>query len=84
MITHPAPLPRCRAGHTARHIHDARRIGAGGGHLIECPCSQTGKHAEFDDALRQWCRQHGQPVPALPPQRALPLSNVAPIRRATP
>lgn len=80
MISHPEPLPPCKAGHTARHIHDVRRASAGGGHLVECPCSSTGKHAEFDDALGEWCQTHGHPVPRPAAQRVLPLSNVTYMR----
>ncbi|MFC3549425.1 hypothetical protein ACFOLC_00175 [Lysobacter cavernae] len=57
-ISHDEPLPACRRGHAARHIHDARRHDAGGGHLVECACSQTRKHAELDGALAEWKRMH--------------------------
>lgn len=80
MITHDQPLPVCKAGHYPRHIHDARRLSAGGGHLVECPCSTTGKHAEFDDAMSEWCRSQGHPDHRPAPQRALPLSNVTQMR----
>ena len=66
MISHAEPLPTCRNGHVARHIHDARRASAGGGHLVECACSHTGRHAEFDDALREWRRTHGHRGPLVP------------------
>lgn len=57
-IDHDRPLPRCGAGHGPRHIHDARRTSAGGGHFIECRCGATQKHGEFDAALREWKRMH--------------------------
>lgn len=68
-MSHVEPLPACKQGHSARHIFDARRIGAGGGHLIECACSQTRKHAEFVDALGEWKRAHRirTPRPQLQP-----------------
>lgn len=81
MIAHPEGLPACRHGHQARHIHDARALRAGGGHLVECRCSHTGKHADYDDALREWCATHGHPVPLVQPQRVLPLANVTPLSR---
>ena len=61
MISHTEPLPNCRNGHRARHMHDVRRAEAGGGHLVECACSATAKHAEFDTALVEWCRANGHP-----------------------
>ncbi|RRN78515.1 hypothetical protein EIM50_13580 [Pseudoxanthomonas sp. SGD-10] len=82
MIAHPEGLPTCRHGHQARHIHDARALRAGGGHLVECRCSHTGKHADYDDALREWCATHGHPAPAIEPQRHLPLANVTHLRAA--
>ena len=81
MIAHPEGLPTCRHGHQARHIHDARALRAGGGHLVECRCSHTGKHADYDDALREWCQAHGHPAPSIEPQRPLPLGNVTPLYR---
>lgn len=55
-ITHDQPLPVCRQGHASRHIHDLRRQSAGGGHLVECRCCSTAKHATFEDALQDWKR----------------------------
>ncbi|MGH8083899.1 MAG: hypothetical protein ACREPV_01305 [Lysobacter sp.] len=75
-IRHPDPLPACSAGHVARHIHDARSREAGGGHLIECQCSNTRRHADFDDALQQWCQDNGHKAPKRAPQRRLALGNV--------
>ncbi len=46
-MAHEHPLPACAAGHTSRHIYDARRASAGGGHFIECACASTRKHAEL-------------------------------------
>lgn len=56
MIPSRVPLPTCRNGHAARHILDARK---GGSHLVECACSQTGRHADFDAALAEWRRTQG-------------------------
>lgn len=53
------PLPACPDNHPARYIHDLRREGAGGGHLIECRCSTTAKHPTFDLAWAHWLKQHG-------------------------
>ncbi len=58
-ISHDQPLPHCRQGHIARHIHDFRGLSAGGGHAIECRCSSTRKHPDFDAALVEWRRMHG-------------------------
>jgi hypothetical protein len=55
-ISHPEGLPNCAAGHRARHIHDRRCASAGGGHLVECACRSTGKHAEPDKAIEAWRR----------------------------
>lgn len=80
MISHDTPLPACRNGHRARHMHDVRCESAGGGHLVECACSATAKHAEFDTALVEWCRANGHPVPHALLQAPLPLSNVTHLR----
>ncbi len=69
-ISHPEGLPNCAAGHRARHIHDLRGPAAGGGHLVECACSSTKKHADADAALTAW-RRMNKPAripraPALP------------------
>ncbi len=55
-ISHPEGLPNCAAGHRARHIHDKRCAAAGGGHLIECACRSTSKHADPDKAIAAWTR----------------------------
>lgn len=55
-ISHPEGLPACAAGHSARHIHDLRGLAAGGGHLVECKCRATSKHAEPEQALAEWRR----------------------------
>ncbi|MEA1827251.1 hypothetical protein, partial [Stenotrophomonas maltophilia] len=44
------------AGHRARHIHDKRCASAGGGHLVECTCRSTSKHADPDVAIAAWRR----------------------------
>jgi hypothetical protein len=82
MVSHPFALPQCRAGHNARHIHDARQASAGGGHLVECACSTTSKHVEFDDALGEWCRTQGKPLPVQEAPPA-PVTNVTPMRART-
>ncbi|HEL4266525.1 TPA: hypothetical protein UM524_001277 [Stenotrophomonas maltophilia] len=55
-ISHPEGLPNCAAGHRARHIHDKRCASAGGGHLVECACRSTSKHADPDAAIAAWRR----------------------------
>lgn len=54
----PRTLPACPDSHPARYIHDLRREGAGGGHLIECRFSATAKHPTFDLAWAHWHKQH--------------------------
>lgn len=55
-ISHPEGLPACAAGHSARHILDLRGVDRGGGHLVECKCRATSKHADPDQALAEWRR----------------------------
>lgn len=55
-ISHPEGLPACAAGHSARHILDLRGVDRGAGHLVECKCRATSKHAEPDQALAEWRR----------------------------
>jgi len=55
-ISHSEGLPACAAGHSARHILDLRGVDRGGGHLAECKCRMTSKHAEPDAALAEWRR----------------------------
>lgn len=55
-ISHPEGLPNCASGHRARHIHDKRCASAGGGHLVECACRSTSKHADPDKAIDAWRR----------------------------
>ena len=76
-ISHPEGLPTCAAGHGARHIHDRRSVSAGGGHLIECRCMQTKKHADPDAALASWRRMNRPARSARKP--AEPASNVVQI-----
>lgn len=71
-MTAPRPLPSCPAGHPARYIHDLRREGAGGGHLIECRCSQTAKHPSFDLAWAHWHKQHALHAVPEPAVAAVP------------
>ncbi|MBS3725878.1 MULTISPECIES: hypothetical protein [unclassified Stenotrophomonas] len=72
-ISHPEGLPNCTAGHRARHIHDKRCASAGGGHLVECACRSTSKHADPDKAIAAW-RRLNRPErsarPAAPPVTA--------------
>lgn len=82
MIPTATPLPPCPAGHPARHMHDLRRASAGGGHFIECACRQTAKHPELADALAEWCRSGGHPLPITDAQRQLPLRNVINLRKS--
>lgn len=90
-ISHPEGLPNCAAGHRARHIHDKRCASAGGGHLVECACRSTSKHADPDKAIAAW-RRLNRPArsaraPSLPPvtdnvvQFNLSLAEQAPARR---
>lgn len=65
-ISHPEGLPNCAAGHRARHIHDKRCASAGGGHLVECACRSTSKHAEPDAAIAAWSRLNRPPRSARP------------------
>ncbi len=60
-ISHPEGLPNCAAGHRARHIHDKRCASAGGGHLVECACRATSKHADPDAAIAAWRRLNRPP-----------------------
>lgn len=66
-ISHPEGLPNCAAGHRARHIHDKRCASAGGGHLVECACRSTSKHADPDKATEAWRRlnRHARSARAL-------------------
>ena len=60
-ISHPEGLPNCAAGHRARHIHDKRCASAGGGHLVECACRSTSKHADPEKAIAAWRRINRPP-----------------------
>ncbi|AEM51096.1 hypothetical protein [Stenotrophomonas maltophilia] len=90
-ISHPEGLPNCAAGHRARHIHDKRCASAGGGHLVECACRSTSKHADPDKAIAAWRRLNrparGSRAPAVSAvadnvvQFNLSLAEQAPARR---
>ncbi|CAM0125337.1 hypothetical protein SMJ63A_70131 [Stenotrophomonas geniculata] len=67
-ISHPEGLQNCAAGHRARHIHDKRSASAGGGHLVECACRSTSKHANPDAAIAAWHRLNR---PARAPHRSI-------------
>ena len=62
-VSHTEPLPACRNGHPARHIHDQRRLESNGGHFIECRCCNSGRHATYEDALQDWRRRNGRRGP---------------------
>lgn len=85
-ISHPEPLPACAAGHSARHIHDLRRISAGGGHFVECKCRMTSKHAEPDAAISEWRRinRPARSARRVLPAIAAPADNVIQMRLAIP
>lgn len=59
-ITHDFELPPCTSGHRARHLHDQRCLRAGGGHFVECACSQTKRHLDFEKAMAEWKRMHAR------------------------
>ncbi|UQA21542.1 hypothetical protein [Stenotrophomonas sp. NY11291] len=71
-ISHPEGLPNCAAGHRARHIHDKRCASAGGGHLVECACRSTSKHADPDAAIAAWRRLNRPARSARKAEPALP------------
>ncbi|WP_414486307.1 hypothetical protein [Stenotrophomonas maltophilia] len=71
-ISHPEGLPNCAAGHRARHIHDKRCASAGGGHLVECACRSTSKHADPDAAIAAWRRLNRPTRSARKVESALP------------
>jgi len=71
-ISHPEGLPNCAAGHRARHIHDKRCASAGGGHLVECACRSTSKHADPDKAIAAWVRLNRPARSARKAEPALP------------
>ncbi|EPG2416619.1 hypothetical protein QEK82_001558 [Stenotrophomonas maltophilia] len=71
-ISHPEGLPNCAAGHRARHIHDKHCASAGGGHLVECACRSTSKHAEPDAAIAAWRRLNRPARSARKAEPALP------------
>jgi len=81
-ISHPESLPACAAGHSARHIHDLRGSAAGGGHLVECRCRATSKHAEPEAALAEWRRINRPPRSAkkVLPAIEAPADNVVQLR----
>lgn len=74
-ISHPEGLPNCAAGHRARHIHDKRCAAAGGGHLVECACRSTSKHADPDAAIAAW-RRLNRPARSARPAAVLAVDNV--------
>lgn len=75
-ISHPEGLPNCAAGHRARHIHDKRCASAGGGHLVECACRSTSKHADPDVAIAAWRRLNRLPRSARAPSPTAVPDNV--------
>jgi len=94
-ISHPEGLSACAAGHSARHILDLRGVDRGGGHLVECKCRATSKHAEPGLALAEWrrinrpARNARKVMPTIAPPAAdnvvqldFALAPLAPPRRA--
>ncbi|MCO7500579.1 hypothetical protein NJG17_11770 [Stenotrophomonas maltophilia] len=79
-ISHPEGLPNCAAGHRARHIHDKRCASAGGGHLVECACRSTSKHADPDKAIAAWRRLNRTARSARAPSPAAVADNVVQMR----
>lgn len=79
-ISHPEGLPNCAAGHRARHIHDKRCASAGGGHLVECACRSTSKHADPDKAIDAWRRLNRPARSARAPSPAAVADNVVQMR----
>lgn len=75
-ISHPEGLPNCAAGHRARHIHDKRCASAGGGHLVECACRSTSKHADPDAAIAAWRRLNRPPRSARPATVSATVDNI--------
>ncbi|WP_350260079.1 hypothetical protein [Stenotrophomonas riyadhensis] len=75
-ISHPEGLPNCAAGHRARHIHDKRCASAGGGHLVECACRSTSKHADPDKAMAAWRRLNRPERSTRPAAEAAAADNV--------
>ncbi|MFL0349781.1 hypothetical protein [Stenotrophomonas lactitubi] len=75
-ISHPEGLPNCAAGHRARHIHDKRCASAGGGHLVECACRSTSKHADPDAAIAAWRRLNRPARSARPAAVSAAVDNV--------
>nr|WP_228738567.1 hypothetical protein [Xanthomonas euvesicatoria] len=63
-------MPPCTNGHLARHMLDARRHEAGGGHFIECACGRTQKHPSFELAMTEWRRAQRIRTPREPQTRA--------------
>ncbi|PZT34582.1 hypothetical protein A7X97_16200 [Stenotrophomonas sepilia] len=79
-ISHPEGLPNCAAGHRARHIHDKRCASAGGGHLVECACRSTSKHADPDKAIAAWRRLNRPARSVRAPSPAAVADNVVQMR----
>jgi len=67
MITEQVPIIPCSKGHAARHMLDLRRPSAGGGHSVECACSQTSRRLTFEEAHAEWNLVHGHPAPKRKP-----------------
>ncbi|MBH1667493.1 hypothetical protein I5V00_01955 [Stenotrophomonas maltophilia] len=83
-ISHPEGLPNCAAGHRARHIHDKRCASAGGGHLVECACRSTSKHAEPDAAIAAWHRLNRPARSARPAAVSTTVDNVLQFKLGLP
>ncbi|WP_049427100.1 hypothetical protein [Stenotrophomonas maltophilia] len=83
-ISHPEGLPNCAAGHRARHIHDKRCASAGGGHLVECACRSTSKHANPDAAIAAWRRLNRPTRSARPATAPTATDNVVQFKLGLP
>jgi len=60
-LSHPECVPRCKAGHGARHIHGRRSVAAGGDQLAERCYGRTCKYADHEAALADWGRINRPP-----------------------
>lgn len=64
------PLEPCKDCGTARAMLDRRGLHCGGGHFVECVCTETRRHASAEAAAADWMRLQGKRPrrkPARPP-----------------
>ena len=78
-VAHQVTLPPCAQGHPVRHVHDLRRRESGGGHLLECECRQTAKHACIDAAFAEWRQFNTKRRARVRRTEPLPLAPAAPL-----